>query len=72
MGLMSLVTGMGVTSVAEGAEVMSLAVDVEVTVIGCRRGADLDGPWHKGRNSVVFTVVSQVPYDSAWHTVGAR
>lgn len=32
----------------------------------------MDGPWHEGRNSVVFTLVSQVPYDSAWHIVGAQ
>lgn len=72
MGVMSLRIGVGVISLVEGAGVMSPAAEVEVVVIGWRRGADVDGPWHEGRNFVVFTAVSQVPCDSVRHIVSAQ
>ena len=67
---MSLVIGVEMISLAEGTGVISLAVEVEVMVIGYRRGADVDGPSCEGISFVVFTAASQVSYNSAWH-IGA-
>lgn len=72
MAVMALHIGVEVTSLVEGAGVMSPAMEVEVVVIGWRRGADMDGPWHEGRNFVVFAAVSQVPCDSVRHIVSAQ